>query len=301
MKTAEKYFTPARNITRGFTIVELLMVIVIIAVLATISIVAYNGVQHRARSSEASVALSQAKKKLSLYRVDNDGKYPTTGNLSAAGISDKDVSYQYTSDGITYCITATAGHVAYNASHSTAPNEGACTGHTAPGAGGEGPTGYAIGDTGPGGGKVFYDKGDDSGGWRYLEAAPIGWNGGSDPSVVWGCEGVEISGARGTAIGTGKQNTAAIVANCGTAGIAARIATNYNGGGKSDWFLPSTEEMRQIYLQRSALSGLSSFYWSSTEDSGYFAWTPDFTSGSGYRQNSYFKALTAPVRPIRMF
>jgi len=96
------------KVSAGFTIVELLIVIVVIAILATISIVAYRGIQDRARASEVSAGLTQAKKKLELYKVDN-GTYPTTGNLSAADVKDTDVSYQYTSDGTTYCLTGTVG------------------------------------------------------------------------------------------------------------------------------------------------------------------------------------------------
>lgn len=119
----------------GFTIVELLIVIVIIAILAVLSVVAYNGIQHRARTSEAITGLSQAKRKLELYKVDN-GNYPTTGNLSSAGVADRDVSYQYTSDGTSYCLTGAAGDVAYNVTHATAPSSGVCSGHTTPSEGG---------------------------------------------------------------------------------------------------------------------------------------------------------------------
>ncbi len=51
----------------GFTIVELLIVIVVIAILAAISIVAYNGVQNRARASVVSGALNQAVKKIATW------------------------------------------------------------------------------------------------------------------------------------------------------------------------------------------------------------------------------------------
>lgn len=112
----------------GFTIVELLIVIVVIAILAAISIVAYNGIQQRAREAEASTALSQAKKKLELYKIDNSS-YPTSGNLSAAGITDTDVSFQYTSNGSTYCITGTATNVSYKATESSSPTAGGCAGH----------------------------------------------------------------------------------------------------------------------------------------------------------------------------
>ena len=44
---------------KGFTIVELLIVIVVIAILATITIVAYNGVSQRAKESATQNAVSQ--------------------------------------------------------------------------------------------------------------------------------------------------------------------------------------------------------------------------------------------------
>jgi len=120
--------SPFRKYNSAFTIVELLIVIVVIAILAAISIVAYNGIQQRARASEANSALAQAKKKLELYKVDN-GSYPTSGNLASAGIASTDVDYQYTSNGTTYCITGTAGNVSYKASDSTNPTQGGCSGH----------------------------------------------------------------------------------------------------------------------------------------------------------------------------
>ena len=112
----------------AFTIVELLIVIVVIGILAAITIVAYNGVQSRARASQASAALSQAKKKLELYKVDNSS-YPATGNLAAADIKDGDVSYQYTSDGTTYCLTGTAATTSYKVTDTTSPIAGGCAGH----------------------------------------------------------------------------------------------------------------------------------------------------------------------------
>ena len=68
----------ARN--NGFTIVELLIVIVVIAILAAISIVAYNGIQNRAEASKTVSAIQAYKKALSLYKIDNN-LYPTTGAM----------------------------------------------------------------------------------------------------------------------------------------------------------------------------------------------------------------------------
>ena len=60
---------------RGFRIVELLIVIVVIAILAAISVVAYNGIQDRANTSIVNSDLATTAKKLQLYKVDN-GQFP---------------------------------------------------------------------------------------------------------------------------------------------------------------------------------------------------------------------------------
>jgi hypothetical protein len=67
---------------------------------------------------------------------------------------------------------------------------------------------YKIGDTGPAGGIVFYDKGNNAGGWRYLEAAPASteWTG-----VQWAADGGSKVGGTKNGIGDGKKNTQAIV------------------------------------------------------------------------------------------
>lgn len=66
---------------RGFTIVELLIVVVIIAILAAITIVAYTGIQNRAKTSSAAATAANIQKKAEAYAIDNTtnpGKYPTT-------------------------------------------------------------------------------------------------------------------------------------------------------------------------------------------------------------------------------
>ncbi len=92
----------------------------------------HNGIQARARASAASSALTQAKRKLELYKVDNT-TYPTSGSLANAGITDTaNATYQYTSTtGATYCLTATNGTTSYYVDSATQPNptQGGCPGH----------------------------------------------------------------------------------------------------------------------------------------------------------------------------
>jgi len=158
-----------------------------------------------------------------------------------------------------------------------------------------------VGDTGPGDGIVFYDAGSAQSWGRYLEAAPSGWSSAnSDPRTEWGCRSESISGATGTAIGTGQANTTAILAGCTTGGIAAQLADALTFGGKSDWFLPSRDELALIYANRVIIGGLAAdTYWSSTEYNRGGAWVQYFYNG--LQSPNYKGGPPLSVRPVRAF
>ena len=88
----------------GFTIVELLIVIVVIAVLAAVSVVAYRGVQQKAAVSSIDHMLSQASMGLETYKVEG-GTYPI--QLSDINIQNESgIIYDYTAAGGNFCISA---------------------------------------------------------------------------------------------------------------------------------------------------------------------------------------------------
>ena len=156
---------------------------------------------------------------------------------------------------------------------------------------------YVLLGTGPAGGYIFYDKGNYSYGWRYLEAAPSD----QSTSAPWGCYGVSISGADGTVVGTGEQNTIDIEAGCATFGTAADICANLGLGGYSDWFLPSKDELHLMYanLKVAGVGGFAgSYYWSSSEYDAGNAWGQYFNGGG---QFNYYKFSTYRVRAVRAF
>ena len=160
-----------------------------------------------------------------------------------------------------------------------------------------------IGETGPAGGLIFYDKGYVSDGWRYLEAAPSLWNGGSgDPNQKWSNISTEMV-TTDTAIGTGLANSNFIISQPGHTESAAKLCRDYNGGGKDDWFLPSLSELNLMYANLynidTPIGGfVISTYWSSSEGFAGRAWSQSFSDGGS---DSNYKFNLLRVRAVRAF
>ncbi len=125
--------SPKRSKQPGFTIVELLIVIVVIGILAAITIVAYNGITARANIASAQSAADQAGKKIAIYTTTNSDQVPP--DLATAGlVNSSSTSYQYTPNATvnpqTYCLTATTNGVSMNIATGGTPTAGPCPGHT---------------------------------------------------------------------------------------------------------------------------------------------------------------------------
>ena len=184
-----------------------------------------------------------------------------------------------------------------------------------------------VGDTGSGGGVVFYKAPIRQTWGQYLEAAPATWyDGTTDPAATW-CSNTTtylpsaLDGSRKTsttsnALGQGWSNTERMFRDCIYG--AGNIAWNYNGGGKTDWYLPSQAELQALFAQAAIVNLPQGFacYWSSTEaiktskgmssagatksyqgDSPGDAWLRNLLTG----ESTSKKSSACQVRPIRHF
>ena len=129
--------------------------------------------------------------------------------------------------------------------------------------------------------------------------------------VEWDCDGTDLPSVPnvawnngnpvglGAEIGDGEDNTTGILADCSSS-PAAIAARSYG----AEWFLPSINELNEIYINRATLeavpgfSAFSNYYWSSTEYDFYDAWEQNFVNGT---QGYLGKASTNSVRAVRAF
>jgi hypothetical protein len=157
---------------------------------------------------------------------------------------------------------------------------------------------YTIGEAALGGVIAYINGGGSTGTSGFVVTAADVLTS-TPPNASWGCDGTLITGADGTAIGTGNQNTIDIMAGCSEAGIAARLCGDLTEGGYSDWYLPSKDELNALYLNRVAIGMPSAnVYWSSTENDSSSAWSQFFGAGS---QGSVGKSTSSRIRAIRSF
>jgi hypothetical protein len=183
---------------------------------------------------------------------------------------------------------------------------------------------YKVGDTGPAGGKIFYVSETAAGftveGYtgasgsfaaytaHYIEAAPadqstdlgLGWASAAFIHPDFGGTGdwVDIPGT-GTGIGAGRKNTSLILATDADA-PAAKACKDYSGGGKTDWFLPSKDELNELYKNKAKVGNFTTgdCYWPSSQFNTGRAWLQGFSYNG---QFDFVKSRPSGVRAVRAF
>jgi hypothetical protein len=121
--------------------------------------------------------------------------------------------------------------------------------------------------------------------------------------VRWYNYSYVLTGATGTALGTGLANTNTIVSKQGAGDYAARLCYDLVSGGYSDWYLPSIDELNKLYLNRAVIGGFGNiaWYWSSTECNQNDAMEMYFYSGSQGCANKIIYDPGWSVRAVRSF
>ncbi len=194
-------------------------------------------------------------------------------------------------------------------------------------------TSCLIGSTGPGGGIVFFDAGSQQSWGRYLEYAPKDWYG-TKYVDYYGTEGKQETWCNdkhiftdsiednpfdkvipGTEIGAGKANTELMLTGCSYKPSAASVVRAYQGGGMTDWYLPSKAELNELckYARRQNTGNPKvrctdsaeqrqdipiAWFWSSSQYDSDYASMQYFGNGN---QRATGKDNFKVIRPIRAF
>ena len=156
-----------------------------------------------------------------------------------------------------------------------------------------------VGNFGPGGGRIVYDAGSLQWWGRYLEAISVPSGAGRRWSLqpTTSLYANDVTGRAhidAKAVGYGRTNTAAIIAQSGPGNYAASFADSYVHNGYDDWFLPSKDELNAVYNTH-AVKGVPrvvrAAYWSSSENSANYAWYQMFQDGTQFTDESGVGAI----------
>jgi hypothetical protein len=176
------------------------------------------------------------------------------------------------------------------------------------------PRTWTLGAAGPAGGLIFYDKGNWTGGWRYLEGASAD----AHTGIAWYTSSAPVVSSP-TAIGNGQANAGAFLsasAAFGTYAIGKAAACTQ--GGYSDWFLPSQLELYEllVYAENNAVALAAALpgwsapstidnaaYWSSSQATASTVWMVHVNPVSHVYQTvvTWSNTNLARVRAIRGF
>jgi len=112
----------------------------------------------------------------------------------------------------------------------------------------------------------------------------------------WGCQGDNMGTSTG--FGSGYSNTNTIAYDCSDNTTAAYECYALSLNGYTDWYLPSKEELRVLYLNSGAIGNFSAVkYWTSSEDDGITAYVINFATGIASTElKDYYYFRTKPIR-----
>jgi len=141
------------------------------------------------------------------------------------------------------------------------------------------------------------------GGVLFYSATTFGWVAAEKDlnPAYWGCYQTAIDGTS-TALRWGSSNTDIIVSGCtGNTMIAATLCSNYSYSGYTDWFLPSKDELNEMYLAKDIIGGfdMTDNYWSSSQYNDQCAYIQYFLTGTQSELGG--KDQLYRVRPIRIY
>lgn len=166
-------------------------------------------------------------------------------------------------------------------------------------------TSLIVGDKGPAGGTIVlaamtsFPCGNNMKSWcNYLEVSPQD----AETQLPWAETSFvaqEVPGANGSAIGTGWQNTMDIIAqgNSDPTKSAPAYAEAYEFGGMTDWFLPSKDELYEVYEQRIVIAASAGInYWSSSDFDLNTSWATAFSTGYQTRGMKFTVWGSLPIR-----
>jgi len=161
------------------------------------------------------------------------------------------------------------------------------------------PMPVAVGDSYGGGIVAYILVNGDTGYDPSVQHGLIAATADQSTGIQWYNGSNVVTGATGTAIGTGQANTTAIVEKQGAGIYAAKLCNDLTVGGYNDWFLPSKDELDKLFTNKVAIGGFAgSYYWSSSEYDANNAWYQYFNDGYQY---DYYKFNTYRVRAVRVF